>query len=117
MAGREIMLSIGDVSRFLGIPTHTLRYWEKEFSDYLSPERTHGKQRRYSDSDINTIKEIKKLLKEDGYSLAGAKKILSMKNPEEKNGDTPSPYDIADSIARMIKEKLTVKESKEITAA
>jgi len=73
----EILVGIGDVARFLDVPAHTLRFWEREFSFYLSPARTVGRQRRYDDDDIQRLGRIKQLLKTDGYSIAGAKRILS----------------------------------------
>jgi DNA-binding transcriptional MerR regulator len=72
----EILVGIGDVARFLDVPAHTLRFWEREFSFFLSPARTEGRQRRYDDDDIQRLGRIKLLLKGDGYSIAGAKRIL-----------------------------------------
>jgi DNA-binding transcriptional MerR regulator len=112
MEKNEIVLSIGDVSRFLGIPTHTLRYWEKEFCNYLSPNRTEGKQRRYTDKDMDSIREIKKMLKEDGYSIAGAKKLLSMRAqkpvlPEAAAVQSPGySEEMASKIVDLVKNHL-----------
>lgn len=69
-------IAIGDVSRITGIPEHTIRYWEKEFDEDLSPNRTRGRQRRYTDSDIAAIVRIKGLLWEDNFSIRGARRIL-----------------------------------------
>lgn len=71
------MLSIGDVSKLFGIPVHTIRYWEKEFNKELSPARTQGRQRRYTDQDIKRILRIKDLLWERGYSIRAARILLS----------------------------------------
>ncbi len=71
-------LSIGDVSKITGLPTHTIRYWEKEFAEFLAPERTLGHQRRYDEIDIQNIEEIRHLLKVEGFSIAGAKRQLSL---------------------------------------
>jgi DNA-binding transcriptional MerR regulator len=71
------VVGIGDVAKICEVPVHTIRYWEREFYDHLRPERTLGKQRRYSDRDIATILEIKKLLWGQRFSIKGAKKILS----------------------------------------
>ena len=38
-----------DAAKIIGVPPHTIRYWEKEFSDFLVAPRTLGKQRRYGD--------------------------------------------------------------------
>lgn len=80
----EILVGIGDVARFLGVPAHTLRFWEKEFGFFLSPSRTVGRQRRYDDADIQRLNRIKQLLKNDGFSIAGAKRILQKElNPQD----------------------------------
>ncbi|MDW8105485.1 MAG: MerR family transcriptional regulator [Armatimonadota bacterium] len=70
-------MSIGAVSALTGVEVHTLRYWEKEFSEFLQPKRTGGKQRRYTADDVTLILEIKRLLKQEMYSIAGARRVLS----------------------------------------
>ncbi len=100
MVGYENMLSIGDICRFLELPTHTLRYWEKEFREFLSPVRTQGRQRRYTDEDIERVCQIKKLLKQDGYSIAGAKKILSLRRSQQ-TGQNPR-MNITEEMANRI---------------
>lgn len=74
----ESLVGIGDVSRFLAIPAHTLRFWEKEFHFYINLYRTTGQQRRYDDDSINKFERIKHLLKIEGYSIAGAKRLLKL---------------------------------------
>lgn len=68
--------SIGDASRTLDIPSYTLRYWEKEFSFFFDTQRTKGNQRRYNDDDVNKFEKIHRMLKVDGYSIAGARRAL-----------------------------------------
>ncbi len=70
-------MSIGAVSALTGVEVHTLRYWEKEFSEFLRPIRTDGKQRRYTSEDVTLILEIKRLLKQEMYSIAGARRVLT----------------------------------------
>lgn len=72
-------LSIGDVSKITNVEVHTLRYWEKEFEPYLDPLRTDGGQRRYRSQDIEAVFEIKKLLRDEMFSIAGAKRFLARK--------------------------------------
>ncbi|MBD3419447.1 MAG: MerR family transcriptional regulator [Chitinivibrionales bacterium] len=72
--------SIGDVSRMCDIPAHTIRYWEREFKSYLAPPRTRGYQRRYADHDIKKLIRIKKLLWDDGFTIAGARRLLGGKS-------------------------------------
>jgi DNA-binding transcriptional MerR regulator len=70
-------IGIGDVAKICGVPVHTIRYWEREFDTHIKPDRTVGKQRRYSDSHIAAIMEIKRLLWSQRFSIKGAKKMLS----------------------------------------
>lgn len=72
-------LTIGEVSEVTGVPIHTLRYWESEFDGYFSPLRTSGRQRRYDEEAVSRVLEIKALLKEEKYSIAGARQVLARK--------------------------------------
>ena len=81
---RKEFLSIGEVAQVTGLPVHTLRYWESEFSRFFSPIRTSGRQRRYSEDEVRRIMEIKKLLREDKYSIAGAKQVLSSREEQAR---------------------------------
>ncbi|NLB62492.1 MAG: MerR family transcriptional regulator [Fibrobacter sp.] len=78
MKSLNTLVGIGDVSRFLSIPAHTLRFWEKEFHFYINLYRTSGRQRRYDDDSISKLERIKHLLKIEGYSIAGAKRLLKL---------------------------------------
>ncbi|MBD3346249.1 MAG: MerR family transcriptional regulator [Chitinivibrionales bacterium] len=69
-------ISIGDVSKICGVPSHTIRYWEKEFGCFLAPKRTAGKQRRYTENNIQCLLHIKKLLWDDGFTITGAKRMI-----------------------------------------
>jgi DNA-binding transcriptional MerR regulator len=72
-------LTIGEVAELTGVPIHTLRYWEGEFSGHFSPLRTSGRQRRYDEEAVERVLEIKSLLKGEKYSIAGAKQVLERK--------------------------------------
>ncbi len=76
---QERPVPISTASFLVGVETHTIRYWEREFAEFLNPVRTHGGQRRYRREDIEVLQEIKRLLKEELYTIAGAKRILSQK--------------------------------------
>jgi DNA-binding transcriptional MerR regulator len=66
---------IGEVSRIVGVPTHVLRYWEREFS-LVRPRRAPSKQRIYKRKDVEMLLHIKKLLHQEKYTIAGARKKL-----------------------------------------
>ena len=77
--------TIGEVTKELGlinqktgrIQTHTIRYWETQFKQ-IKPIIRAGKRRYYSTKVFKIIKYIKFLLKEEGLTINGAKKILNM---------------------------------------
>jgi DNA-binding transcriptional MerR regulator len=73
----DIPIRVSDVAKMLQIAAHTLRFWEKEFNFYLKPGRTAGLQRRYDTDSIERLRKIQHYLKEEGYSIAGTKRILS----------------------------------------
>ncbi len=71
----KLYFKIGEVAKMADVPTHVLRYWESEFPG-ISPKRAHSKQRLYRRQDVELILDIKILLHEQGYTIAGAKKLL-----------------------------------------
>ena len=76
--------SIGEVAKILdlvnkknGSPnTHTIRFWEKEFKN-IKPRILAGRRRYYDNSTIEALKKIKFLLKNQGMTIKGVKKVLS----------------------------------------
>jgi len=73
------LLKVKDVCALVGITPHTLRYWEKEFPEYLQPYRTAGGHRLYDDHQLRRILEIKYLLKDRFLSIKGTKLYLREK--------------------------------------
>jgi DNA-binding transcriptional MerR regulator len=70
-------VSISVASKITGVEIHTLRYWEREFEEFLEPNRTDGGQRRYRPEDIQTVFTIKRLVRDEMFSIAGARKYLA----------------------------------------
>lgn len=73
----EQAVSISVAASITGVEVHTLRYWEREFDLFLNPERTEGGQRRYRPQDIQTVFTIKRLLRDEMFSIAGARRHLA----------------------------------------
>jgi DNA-binding transcriptional MerR regulator len=66
---------IGEVSRITEVKPYVLRYWESEFR-WMAPQKSRSKQRLYRRRDIDMILLIKKLLYEQRFTIAGARKKL-----------------------------------------
>lgn len=73
---------VQEVSKKLGVPTSTIRYWESAFSAFVKPIRTNGGQRRYSDEDINALMQIKELLHGKNRTIEQAKGLLKKGNAD-----------------------------------
>ena len=71
----KIYYRIGEVSRITDIKPYVLRYWESEFR-WMAPQKSRSKQRLYRKKDIDMILLIKKLLYEQRYTIAGARRRL-----------------------------------------
>jgi DNA-binding transcriptional MerR regulator len=77
----KLFYRIGEVSRLVGVAPHVLRYWESEFSTVRPQKSSHG-QRIYSRKDVQKLLAIKVLLKEQGFTIEGARKRLREGLPE-----------------------------------
>ena len=73
------LFRIGEVSRLTATKTFVLRYWESEFPT-LQPVKSPSGHRLYRREDIETVFEIKRLLYEKGFTIAGARKHLAEQN-------------------------------------
>jgi len=68
----------------VSLPTHTLRFWEKEFKQ-IKPKILAGNRRYYDKKNIELLKKIHFLLKVQGMTIKGVKKILNNKEPLKKD--------------------------------
>ena len=71
----KLYYRIGEVSKITGVKPYVLRYWESEFR-WMAPQKSKSKQRLYRRRDIDMILLIKKLLYEQRFTIAGARKKL-----------------------------------------
>ncbi len=68
---------IGEVSKITGLEAYVLRFWESEFPS-LHPPKNKGNQRNYTKADIAMVHRIKTLLYDEGLTISGARKKLSV---------------------------------------
>ncbi len=71
----KLYFRIGEVAKLVGVKPYVLRYWETEFT-ILRPGKTPSHHRLYRRRDVEMLLEIKDLLYEQGFTIAGAKKKL-----------------------------------------
>jgi DNA-binding transcriptional MerR regulator len=83
---KKLYYSISEVSRITDLEQYVLRYWETEF-EQLNPAKNSSGNRIYTNKDIKLILLIKKLLKEEKYTIEGAKKILKSYNISEDGAE------------------------------
>ena len=104
--------SIGEVAKILNLVnqkkgtlnTHTIRFWEKEFRQ-IKPNILNGNRRYYNNDTIEIIKKVKFLLKDQGMTINGAKKVLnsdkSLKLDELPNNSINAGYNIKNKLKKI----------------
>ncbi len=98
----KLYFRIGEVAKIIGVKPYVLRYWETEFS-VLKPGKTPSRHRLYRRHDVETLLEIKYLLYEEGFTIAGAKKRLKDGEKEEA-ARVPQVRPLQDDQRRILTE-------------
>jgi DNA-binding transcriptional MerR regulator len=98
----KLYFKIGEVAKMADVPTHVLRYWESELPG-IKPKRANSKQRLYRRQDVELILQIKTLLHDQGYTIAGAKKLIL------SDEDIPQP---AKKVKKKVPQSITEPLSK-----
>jgi len=127
----KLYFKIGEVCEITGVQPHVLRYWETEFPQ-LAPEKNRAGQRVYKRRDIELILRIKKLLYEDKFTIAGARKRLAAESrfkllsseasPEATEGTSEGPvspvspkvYQVLREVKRGLEELLAMLNQSDI---
>jgi DNA-binding transcriptional MerR regulator len=72
----KMYYSIKETAEIVGESEPTLRYWESEFQDIISPKRNEGNTRFYAEKDIENVQLVQFLLRDRKLTLEGARKML-----------------------------------------
>ncbi len=83
---KKLYYSISEVSKITDLEQYVLRYWESEFEE-LKPAKNRAVNRIYTNRDIKLILYIKKLLRDERYTIEGAKQVLKSYTPEVDSGE------------------------------
>ena len=90
----EVASILGLVNKKNGIPnTYTIRFWEKEFRN-INPKILTGRRRYYDQKSIEVLKKIKFLLKNQGMTIKGAKKLLGSSDSFNLDDSLNKPINI-----------------------
>jgi len=84
----RLYFKIGDVARICEVETYVLRFWETQFPQ-LKPNKSGTGQRLYRRRDVELALEIKRLVHSEGYTLSGARQVLSIAQTGRRRTDPP----------------------------
>ena len=116
---RDAYKTIGEVTKIIGLkskkakslPTHTIRFWEKEFKQ-IKPKILNGNRRYYDEKNIKILKKIHFLLKEQGMTINGVKKFLNNKDSLKLDELTNNSIKAAEIKNRIFKISDIIKNLK-----
>ncbi|MCL2017166.1 MAG: MerR family transcriptional regulator [Alphaproteobacteria bacterium] len=113
----EPFISINELSKRLGVPAHTLRYWEKAFDGSIRPVTGAGGRRYYRDIDVQKIQAIRGLLYDQGYTIAGVRKLIASGDLITESKVKKGKEVKAEVIEPKVKSVTAVADSIQIDAA
>jgi DNA-binding transcriptional MerR regulator len=97
----KLYFRIGEVASLCRLPAYVLRFWETEFPQ-LKPVKSNTGQRMYRKRDVESVLRIKKLLYENGFTIAGARAQLRDEAKSERNqGALPFPVRPSVNVAHL----------------
>ena len=96
----KLYSSISEVAELVGVKAHVLRYWESEFPT-LRPRKNRAGSRRYRQQDIAEVVAIKQLLYEEGFKIAGARKVRKQAKAAAREGRDERPVQIAMTFSQL----------------
>ncbi len=114
--------TIGEVVKILNLEanekgslsTHTIRFWEKQFKQ-IKPKILNSNRRYYDEKSINLLKKIKFLLKDQGMTINGVKKVLNGNESfdlDELANNSITAMNIKDKITKISKILKNIKNIK-----
>jgi DNA-binding transcriptional MerR regulator len=107
---RERYYRIGEVAKLTSLPAYTIRYWEQEFPE-LRPRKSRTGRRLYNDDDLDLVRKIKNLLHEQGYTIRGARELLTK---SEANPNIPGQDREARLLHKLHKIRRHLEELKKL---
>lgn len=98
--------TIGEVSDLCAVKPHVLRYWEQEFPQ-LKPVKRRGNRRYYQREDVLTIRQIRALLYDQGYTIGGARQQMHA----DEEGEAAAETDVLKKLISELESLLVLLKS------
>jgi len=99
----KLYYTIGEVAEMLHENSSTLRFWEKEFP-WLRPVKNNRGDRRYVESDIELLRRIQQLTREDGYTIEGAREQLRHDRTQVAATLEPQPDPVREQVIATLRQ-------------
>jgi DNA-binding transcriptional MerR regulator len=110
----KLYFRIGEVARLCGVEAYVLRFWESEFPQ-LRPNKSGTGQRLYRKRDVEMAMRVRRLLHEEGYTIAGARHVLAQENSRAKTpqlsllpGNSPAVQTRLERVRNELRELLGI---------
>jgi DNA-binding transcriptional MerR regulator len=94
----KLYFRIGEVASLCQVETYVLRFWQTEFRQ-LKPVKSGTGQRLYRRRDVETALRIKRLLHEEGYTIAGARQVFAAEANQHRRSSAPAQSEPESSAA------------------
>ena len=105
----RLYFKIGDVAQLCGLETYVLRFWETQFPQ-LKPNKSGTGQRLYRRREVELVLEIKRLVHDEGYTLAGARHALDALRRSHHPGENGNGSHKADAAAILRNARAELRE-------
>src|SRR5215467_10319371 len=102
----KLYFRIGEVAKLCKLPAYVLRFWESEFPQ-LKPVKSSTGQRMYRQRDVENVLRIKRLLYEEGFTIAGARQQLKAEGkPAKQQSGLPFPKQVRSDSLKKVRQGL-----------
>jgi DNA-binding transcriptional MerR regulator len=98
----KLFYKIGEVSQMTGLPSYVLRFWETEL-EFLRPQKSRGRQRVYTQKDVDTLLQIKRMRYEQGFTIDGLRRRWNTRQGTQER----KPSRAAAEVVRRVRQELT----------
>ena len=103
----KLFYKIGEVSKITGLPSYVLRFWEAEF-DFLQPQKSRGRQRVYTQKDVDTLLQIKRMRYEQGFTIEGLRRRWNTRQGTQERKPSRMALDVVRRVRHELNEMLKI---------